>query len=264
MRVVLAAAVAAVLAVATDPARAADSEAVQHLVDEGRDLFQAARFDEALTRYEAAFERSGANGLVYMIGRCHQELGHEEQALAAFERFLAGEGPEEAKARAREYVAAHRSRAPESPPPAPPPPPLGSVPKREPTATPSPPVTVAAVEQRHPYSPWTWVTLGTGVAMLATGTVCYVLGEADHREITSAGGWGTGVSQMTEARAKQLEESGDAKKIAGGVLWGVGGAAVATSVVLFVLDARDGAPERPALRVLPTEGGGLFALHGRF
>ena len=74
MRVALAAALAAVLAIMAEPARAAESEAVQRLVDEGRDLFRAARYDDALARYEVAFERSGANGLVYMIGRASENL----------------------------------------------------------------------------------------------------------------------------------------------------------------------------------------------
>jgi len=118
-------------------------------------------------------------------------------------------------------------------------------------------------------SPWQWVSLGVGVAMLAGGTALYLLGEADYQEIESAENYDTGpVVQMTPKRAQELMDSAEAKQTAGWALFGVGGAAVAASTVLFILDATVWADEpestkaRPAL--LGTHGGAVIGLQGRF
>ena len=116
------------------------------------------------------------------------------------------------------------------------------------------------------FSPWTWVTLGSGVALLTGGTIAYALGEKDHAEIAGADGYGTDEpADMTRVRARDLEASGDRKKLAGYVLWGVGGAAVATSTVLFVLDAtRADPPSTVQVGFVPAPAGGLLSVTGRF
>jgi hypothetical protein len=110
-------------------------------------------------------------------------------------------------------------------------------------------------------SPWTWVTLGSGLAVAAGGTVSYVLGEVDHQEVVDAQADGS----MPRRRALDLESAGDTKKVVGYALWGVGGALVATSVVLFLLDG----PAEPAGSVTVgaaplAGGGGLVTIGGGF
>ena len=133
-------------------------------------------------------------------------------------------------------------------------------PLEPPPASPLPPPSASR------FSPWTWITLSTGIACVAGGTVSYVLGELDHREVADADGYSTGGPvDMSRARALELEESGDTKKLAGYVLWGIGGAALVTSTVLFVLELR-AEPAVPGLSVgaSPAFGGGVLTLRGSF
>lgn len=82
--------------------------------------------------------------------------------------------------------------------------------------------------------PWPWVTLGVGVASGVAGMVSFLDGEGDWDEIDSAPERGV---FLTETEADSLRTSGREKRTIGFVAMGVGGALIATSVVLFVLDS---------------------------
>lgn len=119
------------------------------------------------------------------------------------------------------------------------------------------------------YSPWTWVTLGSGLALVAGGGLAYGLGEADHKEVAGTSGYGQASSGVVADRsydsARGLVESGDDKKLAGYVLWGVGGAALVASTVLFVLEeVGDGGDTAVMVTGTGTDGGGFVSLSGRF
>ena len=119
------------------------------------------------------------------------------------------------------------------------------------------------------YSPWTWVTLGSGLALVAGGGLAYGLGEADHEEVVGTSGYGQAAGGVVADRsydsARDLVESGDEKKIAGYVLWGVGGAALVASTVLFVLEeVGDGGEAAVTVTGTGTDGGGFVSLSGRF
>ena len=87
----------------------------------------------------------------------------------------------------------------------------------------------------------------------------------DHRKITGVDGYGDDASGMSERRASQLEKSGDTKKLAGYALWGVGGASLVASTVLFLLDATsDHAESSVSVGMAPTPGGGQLSLGARF
>jgi hypothetical protein len=119
---------------------------------------------------------------------------------------------------------------------------------------------------------WPWVGLGLGAALAGTGTLLYVLGANDHAELTDAPGYGdTGaVVPLTERRARELVDSGDDKKLWGGVALGVGGALIATSVVWLLLDGpaheQSGAPGSKSwhLAVVPARSAGSLAFSGAF
>ena len=114
-------------------------------------------------------------------------------------------------------------------------------------------------------TPWQWVTLGTGAALVAGGVVLWWLGEEDWQKVED----GTdGSGTMSRSEAQKLLDDGDLKHTAGYVMMGVGSAALATSVVLFVLDATVWAEEpsdtvsRPAVWGSPDSI--VFGFQGRF
>ena len=114
-------------------------------------------------------------------------------------------------------------------------------------------------------SPWQWVTLGGGLALAAGGGALWWLGDKDYQDVEDGRRSGT----MSLERAQDLRDSGDKKLTAAYVLVGVGGAALVTSTVLFVLDATlwDGPQAeiqvpRPAVWGRP--GSVVFGLEGSF
>jgi len=79
---------------------------VQSLIDDGKTLFGEGQYEEALDRFEQAFARSGVKALLYVIGRCHEELGAIGKAEVTF-KTLANDpdAPEAPKLKAREALA---------------------------------------------------------------------------------------------------------------------------------------------------------------
>jgi hypothetical protein len=150
---------------------------------------------------------------------------------------------------------------------APPPPPEPVVWRALPESDP-PIVTRAPAARARPYSPWQWVTLGSGAALLGGGVALFVLGDSDLREVRDAEGYGTdGPVGMSARRAQALEDSGNAKRGAGIAFMTVGSAALAASVVLFVLDATDGGDDRASVArplAVPYDGGAVFGVGGSF
>jgi hypothetical protein len=136
-----------------------------------------------------------------------------------------------------------------------------------PPALPGPPPLVAAAPPVS-HAPWTWVALGVGAGLVAGGTALYVLGELDHQDLRDHLPT-DGRATISWPRARQLEEDGDRKKVAGYALWGVGGAALVGATVLFLLESPGpepgGAPgPGPSVSLVPAVGGGLVTLEGRF
>jgi tetratricopeptide (TPR) repeat protein len=76
-------------------------EAAQHEADDaaakeyfmlGRAAYRVAQYQQALTHFRHAYELSGRSELQYNIGISADRLGHSEEALEAFERYLEGTG----------------------------------------------------------------------------------------------------------------------------------------------------------------------------
>lgn len=293
-----------------------DAAAVQGLVDRATADFKAGRYDASILLFEEAWRATSDKRLLYMIGRCHEELAHPQKALEAFELFLVGEAPEDAREKALEHIRAVREQLAKGilvvevqPPDAEvlvdgalvgqgPRLQLGvqagarTVQVRAPghTATTQPvdvpgagqvvvsvtlASTAAPVPTFHPsvaaggapegagdLGTWGWATLGTGAALVIGGAVAYGLGEDDHKSIVDAQGYDAGkVVQMTRARALELEARGDDLKLAGEILWGVGGAALIGAATLLILDA-----EAPPMAVGagPSAGGAGLWVTGSF
>lgn len=83
----------------------APDPAVQAQIDEGARLFRAERFREALVHFEAAYQETSEHRLLYLIGRCHEELDSLDAALQAYRAFVTGDLiPPDARARAETAI----------------------------------------------------------------------------------------------------------------------------------------------------------------
>jgi tetratricopeptide (TPR) repeat protein len=65
-----------------------DAEA-RSLFEAGRIAYEAGRYQDSLQHFQRAYELSGRGALLYNIGSCLDRLRRDEEALAAFEQYLA-------------------------------------------------------------------------------------------------------------------------------------------------------------------------------
>jgi tetratricopeptide (TPR) repeat protein len=86
-------AVLALLAAAWSPAsvlaQSADDDEARALYEAGRHAFESGRYDRALEDFQHAYALSPRPQLLYNIGQAADRLRHDEEALDAFERYLA-------------------------------------------------------------------------------------------------------------------------------------------------------------------------------
>ena len=71
------------------PVSAKDKAAARALLREGTRLFSKGKHQDALDRFNRAYALYPSPKLLYNIAQAHRELGHQVEALAAFEGFLA-------------------------------------------------------------------------------------------------------------------------------------------------------------------------------
>lgn len=74
-------------AVAMTPDRCQVDRGCRELTEQAAQLAGQTRYDEALSRYELAYERVPEPRLLVNIGRCHYRLGRARKALEFFENF---------------------------------------------------------------------------------------------------------------------------------------------------------------------------------
>lgn len=86
------------------------------------------------------------------------------------------------------------------------------------------------------YWPWAWASTSIGVAALVTGMTFSLLAKGDQDRANSFDKTGSNASRD---KLDSIRSSARKKALVGNILLGVGGAAVITGAVLFVLDWRD-------------------------
>lgn len=100
-----------------------------------------------------------------------------------------------------------------------------------PKALPTPPPGVAGSEL------WGWVTLGAGGALLITGAALHGAAAAKRSAFTSPDKDAQGtITSPTRAQALSLREESNALDTGGVITLSIGGAAVATGIILLLLD----------------------------
>jgi tetratricopeptide (TPR) repeat protein len=212
----------------------------------GQSYYEQASYGDALKEFGEAYRISKKPALLYNLARCHEALDHYADAVAMLERYLQ-EDPdasdrdaiqsriEHLKERQR---AAEQARAAAAKTPAP-------------TVAPSAPPPPAPVRRQRK---WTWIVGGVGVAALAGALGTGIASQLDYNSLGSS----CTANQCDPSKAADLDR-GKQLALATDILWPVGAAAVATAVVLFVVEGRH-APAKHA-RLTPASGGSTFAVH---
>ena len=92
---------------------------------------------------------------------------------------------------------------------------------------------------------WTWVAAGTAAVSLGVAIGLGLSAQSDHKEYRDE------EKVTTYDEAKVLESSGKSKALGSSIMFGVAGAAAATSVVLFFLEGRGGERRAASVSVVP-------------
>ncbi len=235
---------------------------VAQLNEEGAAFYAARDYRHAIEKFIQAYAIDSDPNLLFNIARCYEELGENQAAIEKYEAFLKTPGADaKGRQRARESLTALREAEA-----------AGSsgfgagpaVPadggKREGAGEP-----VADMGSSGP-SPWRWVALGGSVLSAAVGTTLYVMGANDHGEVTDARGYGddTQVASLTRKQAQELVDSGDSKKLIGGISLGVAGALAVTYVVMLVTQEEPNPSEGPSLALDWSPSGSSLTWQGSF
>jgi tetratricopeptide (TPR) repeat protein len=252
----------------TPPASEATPEArtatVARLNGEGVALYKAHDYRRAVEKFLQAYALEPDPNLLFNIARCYEQLDDVNAAAEKYKLYLSDPDAEpQGKRRAEEALKALQQRRGASA--------TSAQAGRPPGGATAGNGVQTGAPERGPSRVWPMATLGAGVAVAAAGAVFYVLGARDIDKVTSSPGFGnpTQLDPMTGVAAQQLVDSGKLKKTIGVAALGVGGAALATSAVLFWLRSSDGAPgkegEASHLSFAPAlDGGGWLVLSGRF
>lgn len=233
-------------AAAQDAGDGMDAEA-RGLYSAGEVAFAQGRFENAMTYFQQAYDLSHRPELLYNVGMAADRLRHDDEALAAFERYLA-ELPDAANraeverrvAVLREAIASHAAEddADESSEVD------AGASHHEPAAT-----APSAGPGAGP-----WVVLGVGAAAAVAGGVLMGLAVADVALVENA------PPASTWSSVRDAYGRSEAESIAGAVLLGVGGAAMIGGLVWAVVPAGPATAagaDRAAvtLEIAPAPGG---------
>ena len=224
------------------------------LSEQARSRYDAGDYARALALFEQAHAREPDPNLLYNIARCHEKLGDTAAALGKYEAFLESpdadpDGLKKAEASRDALVESQERRATSS----------DKKPARSAFGDDANREEAKSAGSSHLAS---WLLLGAGVAAAASGAIVYSLGMSDHDDVRDQAGYGdpTRVAPMTQRQAEQRIDSGNTKKLVGGLLMGGGGALLASSALLFLLDP--GQESNVGFGLSPR--GGSVALRGRF
>jgi tetratricopeptide (TPR) repeat protein len=214
------------------------------------------------------FVETGDPNLIFNSARCYQQSGRFAQALARFQEYLRKDDhlsdadKADAGRRIRECEAALAKEAQAAPPPAAAPPPVAPVAPPAPAPAP-PPVKPDVSTKAAPPPPGD----NQGKGLRVAGIVCAAVGVAavgagigltlKTRNLSSDAEKNGGGTQADEDRRKTLETWGWAG-------YGVGAAAIATGVVLYVAGWPSEKSTNVALLPALAPGGASMILQGRF
>ena len=182
--------------------------------ESGRLAFEAGRYEEALADFERSYELSGRSVIHFNIGLVHDRLRRDEEAIAAFERYLeqVPDSPNRAEVEAR--VAVLRAQLAER--------------------TPEVVVVVpAAPSHRIEYEVWAWISTALTVAAAPLAGVLWALANDEYARLDAqCGEAGCARSAIDASGAPALVDGTNAMLVTAIVA----GVSAATAWTLYFVD----------------------------
>lgn len=233
-----------VLAATLAPSQAADPAAVkqaERLYAEAMILYKAGNYAAAAEKFESAYAYYPEPSLLYNLAKSYEGAGDVERALDRYRRY--SDHPNSTaklRVKASERIrllesAVAASKEAQAAAPAPSAPatttPAASTTPTAPAAGSAPAVT-AAEEPSYVLAGVGYGAVAVGAATAIAGGVFYGLGVATHSSLPSSGS-----SELTLAKAAELNADGAQQKQMGVVLASAGAAVAALGVTLVVVDA---------------------------
>lgn len=211
----------------------ATAEAKAHF-NKGTALYSQARYEEAITEFEAAYRVKPHGVINYNLAQCYEKLGDIAKALGKYQDYLR-EVPDAKDRSTVEAAIANlqrrldEQRRAQQPQVAPEPPPTLPTPAVQ---APAPAITQPAAPEplRERKRTWTWVAAAaSGVALAAAGGMG-LWAQRDSKALVA--------DYHEQARAQELHDGALQKSQAANVLYGVAGVAAAAGVTLFFVEGR--------------------------
>lgn len=245
---------------------AGDARVVE-LNERGGSLYAEGDYRRAAELFLQAYAVDGDPNLLFNIAACYEGLGDREGAIEKYRAFLAAphadaEGRPRAEGAITRLLANEHAALPQAP----------LEPLVAPAATPSavaatssaPAADLAPSSAVPEWLPW--AVLGGGAALGVAGVSLYLLGAADHREVTDAAGYDApdAVVRWRRGRAEELVESGDTKKVVGVTTAALGGAVVLGYVVWRAFETSDEPGNGPRMDVALSPSAASLAWSGQF
>src|SRR5215475_9329237 len=230
----------------------ADIEAAKKHYQSGAQSYEAGAYDDAIKEFHEAYRLSKAPALLYNLSQAYEKKGDYAGARDYLKRYIDSGNAEESEMpqlqeKLRAYEQQIRAKPAEpKPKPVPPPQPRPSPPPPE-AVTPPPPEPAAG---GPPFKVWKWVAGGAGVASVVLATVFAIDAKSQQNKIEDAQGRGMPYTQELQDAYSRGQRDNTLS-----VVFGVaGGALLATSVVMFVIDSgkSGGSGERAGTSILPV------------
>jgi tetratricopeptide (TPR) repeat protein len=245
-------AVVAVIAASSGAAADEKSEARVHYA-KGTKAFDLGAYDEAVSEYSLAYRLHDEPALLYNIGQAHRLAGHTAEAIRLYRMYLlrspnaANQGEVEEKISELQKLLDQQKKASNLPPDQPRPPDstgqhVETSAAQPPPTREAPPSTAdnQAAARGRTKKIAGLVTAGVGVAAVVVGATFGGLAQKNSDDLTK-------LAQNMQPFDSSKASAGKTDQILEGVFLGVGAAAVATGVVLYVLGHREAKEARVAV-----------------